>query len=185
MLQCTEGVRSGCSCRLTVKCVPQVSMRTPRGVGMPRAKKKKAAVQEEAGPSCAEPDPAVLMPPPPPRPPKPAATQAPAKDPDFEARQFAGRVLQLAIKQHKAREREFARSEKRVAAAVEKNDDMGAKKQDRPPAAQEASRCGEGAQTAPQGRAVHQQGADAACPGYAQDICMLHLPPRARCSSAN
>ena len=127
MLQCTEGVRSGCSCRLTVKCVPQVSMRTPRGVGMPRAKKKKAAVQEEAGPSCAEPDPAVLMPPPPPRPPKPAATQAPAKDPDFEARQFAGRVLQLAIKQHKAREREFARSEKRVAAAVEKNDDMGAK----------------------------------------------------------
>ena len=127
MLQCTEGVRSGCSCRLTVKCVPQVSMRTPRGVGMPRAKKKKAAVQEEAGLSCAEPDPAVLMPPPPPRPPKPAATQAPAKDPDFEARQFAGRVLQLAIKQHKAREREFARSEKRVAAAVEKNDDMGAK----------------------------------------------------------
>ena len=127
MLQCTEGVRSGCSFRLTVRCAPQVSMGRPRGVGMPRAKKKKLAVQEEAGPSCAEPDPAVLMPPPPPRPPKPAAAQAPSKDPDFEARQFAGRVLRLAIKQHRAREREFARSEKRVAAAGEKNDAMDAK----------------------------------------------------------
>ena len=75
-----------------------------------------------AGPGCADASAAAKR-----RPPKPAATQAPAKDPDFEARQFAGRVLQLAIKQHKAREREFARSEKRVAAAVEKNDDMGAK----------------------------------------------------------
>ena len=127
LLQCTEGVRSGCSCRLTVRRAPQVSMGRPRGVGMPRAKKKKAAVQEEAGPSCAEPDPAVLMPPPPPRPPKPAAAQAPPKDPDFEARQFAGRVLQLAIKQHRAREREFARSQKRVVAADEKHDAMSAK----------------------------------------------------------
>ena len=127
MLQCTEGVRSGCSCRLTVRRAPQVSMGRPRGVGMPRAKKKKLAVQEEAGPSGAELDPAVLMPPPPPRPPKPAAAQAPSNDPDLEARQFAGRVLRLAIKQHRAREREFARSEKRVAAADEKHDAMQAK----------------------------------------------------------
>ena len=95
-----------------------------RGVGMPRAKKKTVAVQEEAGPSCAEPnedgcaDASAAA---------EAAAQAPPKDPDFEARQFASRVLQLAIKQHRAKERELARSEKRVAAAVEKNDDMGAK----------------------------------------------------------
>ena len=127
MLQCTEGVHSGCSCRLTVRCAPQVSMGRPRGVGMPRAKKMKVAVQEEAGPSCAEPNTAVLMPPPPPRPPKPAAAQAPSKDPDFEARQFAGLVLRLTMKQHRARERDFARSEKRVAAAGEKNDAMHAK----------------------------------------------------------
>ena len=110
-----------------VRCAPQVSMGRPRGVGMPRAKKKKVSVREEAGPSCAEPNTAVLMPPPPPRPPKPAAAQAPPKDPDFEARQFAGRVLQLAIKQHRAREREFARAEKRSAAAMEKYDAMLAK----------------------------------------------------------
>ena len=127
MLQCTEGVRSGCSCRLTVRRAPQVSMGRPRGVGMPRAKKKKLAVQEEAGPSGAEPDPAVLMPPPPPRPPKPAAAQAPSNDPDLEARQFAGLVLRMARKQHGAREREFARSEKRVAAAEKIHDAMQAK----------------------------------------------------------
>ena len=127
LLQCTEGVRSGCSCRLTVRRAPQVSMGRPRGVGMPRAKKKKAAVQEEAGPSCAEPDPAVLMPPPPPRQPKPAAAPAPSNDPDLEARQFAGLVLRMAMMQHRAREREFARSEKRVAAADKIHDAMQAK----------------------------------------------------------
>ena len=102
-------------------------MGRPRGVGMPRAKKKKAAVQEEARPSCAEPDPAVLMPPPPPRQPKPAAAPAPSNDPDLEARQFAGLVLRMAMMQHRAREREFARSEKRVAAADKIHDAMQAK----------------------------------------------------------
>ena len=85
------------------------------------------AVQEEAGPSCAEPDPAVLMPPPPPRQPKPAAAPAPSNDPDLEARQFAGLVLRMAMMQHRAREREFARSEKRVAAADKIHDAMQAK----------------------------------------------------------
>ena len=126
-LQCAEGVHSDIKLTLMVNVAQQVSMGRYRGVGMPRAKKKTVAVQEEAGPSCSEPDPAVLMPPPPPRPPKPAAAQAPSKDPDFEDRQFAGRVLKLAIKQHRAREREVARSEKRVAAAGEKNDAMDAK----------------------------------------------------------
>ena len=36
-------------------------------------------------------------------------------------------MLQMARKQHGAREREFARSEKRVAAAAEKDDAMAAK----------------------------------------------------------
>ena len=91
---------------------------------LPRAKKKKVAGQEEAGPTRVEPDPAVLMPPPPPRPPKPAALQAPPIDPDLEARKLAGRTLQLAMKQHRAREREFARAEKRSAAAMVKYDAM-------------------------------------------------------------
>ena len=110
-----------------MRCAQHLEMGRPRGVGMPRAKKKKVAGQEEAGPTRVEPDPAVLMPPPPPRPPKPAALQAPPIDPDLEARKLAGRTLQLAIKQHRAREREFARAEKRSAAAMEKYDAMLAK----------------------------------------------------------
>ena len=108
-------------------CTAGLDAYTPRRGHAQSEEKEGHRAGEEAGPSCAEPNTAVLMPPPPPRPPKPAAAQAPPKDPDFEARQFAGRVLQLAIKQHRAREREFARSEKRVAAADEKHDAMHAK----------------------------------------------------------
>ena len=41
MLQCTEGLRSGCSLRLTVQCVPQDEMCRSRGVGMTKFKKER------------------------------------------------------------------------------------------------------------------------------------------------
>ena len=81
LLQCTEGLRSGCVLSLTVQCVLQVEMGRSRGVGMPRAKKKKAEQHEEAAPSEVEPAPAAAMPPSPPRSPLSSMSSSTAASP--------------------------------------------------------------------------------------------------------
>ena len=69
MLQCTEGLRSGCSLRLTVQCVPQVEMSRSRGVGMTKFKMSKADLHYEVHLSRPQLAPAAPMLPPSPRPP--------------------------------------------------------------------------------------------------------------------
>ena len=87
---------------LTVQCVPQVKMGRSRGVGMPRAKKKKVEPHKEAGPSEAEPAPAAGMPPPPPRSPEPSRRPALPQSPARKAAQEANLVLREALKKQKA-----------------------------------------------------------------------------------
>ena len=50
LLQCTEGLRSGCSLRLTVQCVPQDEMCRSRGVGSTKFKMSKADLHNEVHP---------------------------------------------------------------------------------------------------------------------------------------
>ena len=69
MLQCTEGLRSGCSLRLTVQCVPQDEMCRSRGVGMTKFQMSKADLQNEVHLSRPQLAPAATMLPPSPRPP--------------------------------------------------------------------------------------------------------------------
>ena len=69
MLQCTEGLRSGCSLRLTVKCVSQVKTGRSRGVGMTKCKIRKTDLHDEVHQYCPQPASAPAMLPPPLRPP--------------------------------------------------------------------------------------------------------------------
>ena len=69
MLQCTEGLRSGCSLRLTVQCVPQDEMCRSRGVGMTKFIMSKADLHYEVHLSRPQLAPAAPMLPPSPRPP--------------------------------------------------------------------------------------------------------------------
>ena len=69
MLQCTGGVRSGCSLRLTMECVPQDEMCRSRGVGMTKFKMSKADLHYEVHLSRPQLAPAAPMLPPSPRPP--------------------------------------------------------------------------------------------------------------------
>ena len=69
MLQCTEGLRSGCSLRLTVQCVPQDEMCRSRGVGMTKFIMSKADLHYEVHLSRPQLAPAATMLPPSPRPP--------------------------------------------------------------------------------------------------------------------
>ena len=69
LLQCTEGLRSGCSLRLTVQCVPQDEMCRSRGVGMTKFKMSKADLHYEVHLSRLQLAPAAPMLPPSPRPP--------------------------------------------------------------------------------------------------------------------
>ena len=69
MLQCTEGLRSGCSLRLTVQCVPQDEMCRSRGVGSTKFKMSEADLHSEVHPCCLHQAPAAAMLLPPPRPP--------------------------------------------------------------------------------------------------------------------
>ena len=66
LLQCTEGLRSGCSLRLTVQCVPQDEMCRSRGVGSTKFKMSKADLHNEVRLCCLHQAPAAAMPPPPP-----------------------------------------------------------------------------------------------------------------------
>ena len=66
MLQCTGGVRSGCSLRLTMECVPQDEMCRSRGVGSTKFKMSKADLHNEVRLCCLHQAPAAAMPPPPP-----------------------------------------------------------------------------------------------------------------------
>ena len=68
MLQCTEGLRSGCSLRLTVQCVPQDEMCRSRGVGMTKFIISKADLHYEVHLSRPQLAPAATMLPPSPRP---------------------------------------------------------------------------------------------------------------------
>ena len=68
LLQSTDGLRSGCSLRLTVKCVPQVRMCRSHGVGMAKVKMSKADLHNKVQFCRPQPAPAATMPPPPPRP---------------------------------------------------------------------------------------------------------------------
>ena len=69
LLQSTDGLRSGCSLRLTVKCVPQVRMCRSRGMGMAKVNMTKADLHYEVHLSRPQLAPAAAMLPPPPRPP--------------------------------------------------------------------------------------------------------------------
>ena len=64
LLQCTEGLRSGCSLRLTVQCVPQDEMCRSRGVGSTKFKMSEADLHSEVHPCCLHQAPAAAMPPP-------------------------------------------------------------------------------------------------------------------------
>ena len=57
MLQCTEGLRSGCSLRLTVQCVPQDEMCRSRGVGMTKFQMSKADLHNKVHLCCPQPGP--------------------------------------------------------------------------------------------------------------------------------
>ena len=69
LLQCTEGLRSGCSLRLTVQRVRQGEMGRSRGVGSTKFKMSKADLHNEVHPCCLHQAPAAAMLLPPPRPP--------------------------------------------------------------------------------------------------------------------
>ena len=55
MLQCTEGLRSGCSLRLTVQCVPQDELCRSRGVGMTKFKMSEADLDNKVHLCCPQP----------------------------------------------------------------------------------------------------------------------------------
>ena len=57
MLQCTGGVRSGCSLRLTMECVPQDEMCRSRGVGMTKFQMSKADLHNKVHLCCPQPGP--------------------------------------------------------------------------------------------------------------------------------
>ena len=59
-------MRTAATTSLTLQCAPQGEMGRYRGVGMPKAKKKKIQQPEDAGPSQPQPVSAAAMPPPPP-----------------------------------------------------------------------------------------------------------------------
>ena len=61
LLQCTEGLRSDCSLRLTVQCVPQDEMCRSRGVGSTKLKMSKADLHNEVHPCCLHQAPAAAM----------------------------------------------------------------------------------------------------------------------------
>ena len=124
LLQCTEGLRSGSLLSLTVQCVPQVKMGRSRGVGMPRAKKKKVEPHKEAGPSEAEPAPAAVMPPPPPRSPEPSRRPALPQSPARKAAQEANLVLREALKKQKAAGKWLRRADTLITHVYEMRSEM-------------------------------------------------------------
>ena len=66
LLQCTEGLRSDCSLRLTVQCVPQDEMCRSRGVGITKFKMSKANLHNEVHLCCLHQAIAAALPPLPP-----------------------------------------------------------------------------------------------------------------------
>ena len=90
-----------------------------RGIGMPKAKKKKIKQDEEAGPREAEPAPAAAMPPPPPRSPQPTQRPVLPASPGKKARQDAGIALREALKAER-RYTKLLRKAENVWLATEK-----------------------------------------------------------------
>ena len=109
---------------LTVHRAPQAKMGRYRGIGMPKAKKKKVEQQQEAGPSTLAPDPAEQPPPSPPHRETSAAVRKAPESPERKARRDANKDLCEWLKWQRRARKHRARAKQRKEAAAKLSECM-------------------------------------------------------------